>query len=464
MAKPLEIVELSLAEILSSLSYALDLTGGHPAGHAQRTCLIGMRLAQAIGLEGDDLSSLYHALLMKDAGCSSNAARMFEIFGSDDIAAKRLSKLHDWSNLFDAARYAAAVTLPQGALLTRARRLLHISTHQSETSGMMMQARCDRGAQIALSLGLGETAATCVRHLDEHWDGRGAPGKLAGEHISLLGRIACLAQTMDVFTQTFDVPTAYEIARKRAGKWFDPALVDAARSFENDAAFWQSVAEDPRATLLQLDVHAAIERASEARIDAVCDAFAQIVDAKSHFTAEHSSRVTHYAVEIAQGLGIGGRRLTILRRAALLHDIGKLAVSNAILDKPGQLTDDEFAQIKTHPFQTQRILSGIRGFANLTEIACAHHERLDGHGYWRGLTAEQLTLDMRILAVADVFDALSADRPYRSAMPVAQVFGILDKDAGVALDRDCIGILRDIYFFESPFAVRPAETEIRWAA
>ncbi len=438
-----EAATFSLTDILSSLSYALDLTGGQPMGHAQRTCLIGMRIAAELGMEDAQSSSLYHALLMKDAGCSSNAARMCEIFGSDDLTAKRMSKVADWSNLMEAARYAAANTLPHGTLLARARRMLHIATHQAETSDALMEARCDRGAQIILAIGLGEEVAACVRHLDEHWDGRGAPRHVRGEAIPLLGRIACLSQTLEVFARTFDVQTAYQILRRRSGRWFDPELVCVAESFRHDAAFWQSVRNDPQEALRTLECRASVEQATEARIDAVCDAFAQIVDAKSSFTAKHSSRVCGYAVQIAQALGIEGKRLTTLRRAALLHDVGKLAVPNTILDKPGRPTEDEWDCIRQHPYHTQQVLGRITGFERLTEIAAAHHERLDGKGYFRGLTAAQLDLDMRILAVADVYDALSAERPYRGALPLSEVFAILDRQAGTALDEDCICVLKE---------------------
>ncbi len=438
-------MELSLAEVLASLSYALDLTSGQSMGHAQRTCLIGMRIGKLLGLDDDSLASLYHALLMKDAGCSSNAARMAEIFGSDDIAAKRMGKITDWSNLIESAQYVAANALPGSSVLARAARILKIVANKKEATDGLMQSRCDRGAQIALSIGLGQQSAECIRALDEHWDGNGSPRHLRGEAIPLLGRIACLAQTLDVFAQTFDLPTAYEVLRKRSGTWFDPAIVAAAVSFQNDTEFWSSVRERPQQALLRLDVRAAVESASETRIDAICDAFAQIVDAKSSFTAEHSFRVRDYSVEIAEALGISGARLTILRRAALLHDIGKLAVSNSILDKAGKPTDSEWEAIRKHPYHTQQILMRITGFERLTEVACAHHERLDGRGYFRGLDASKLDLDMRIIAVADVFDALSANRPYRGAMPMPQVFGILDKDSGTGLDSDCIAVLKAKY-------------------
>ncbi len=436
---------LSLAEILGALSYALDLTSGQAMGHAQRTCLIGMRLGQEIGLSSAQLSSLYYALLMKDSGCSSNAARMFEIFGSDDIDAKRAGKIVDWSNLVEALKYAAHHTLPESPLLLRARRMLSIASNPGAVNQSFMHARCNRGAQIALAIGLGEVAADCIRHLDEHWNGQGQPYQIKGDKIPILSRIACISQTMEVFNTTFGLGAAYEVIRTRKGRWFDPDLVQAAHAFRQDDTFWQDVQHHTHAGLRRLDVQTGTRAATEAGIDSVCDAFAQIVDAKSHFTGEHSSRVSGFAVEIAQMLGFDAGRTRQMRRAGLLHDVGKLAVSNAILDKPGPLNDDEWMVVRRHPYYSQQILGQIRGFERLTQIAAAHHERLDGNGYFRGLQAEDLDLDMRVLACADVFDALSAARPYRDAMPMSRVFAILDKDADTALDADCIAALKSRY-------------------
>ncbi len=432
---------LSLEEVLSSLSYALDLTSGQVPGHTERSCLIALRLGVALGLSGDMLQSLRQAMLLKDSGCSSNAARMFEIYGGDDIAAKYASKIIDWSNLIQAVKYAAGQALPGGTLLARAQRMVQIAGI-SGVADQLMEARCSRGAQIALGLGLSAEAADCIKYLDEHWDGHGAPHHLAGEQIPLLARIAGLAQTLEVFAKTFGLGPAYEMLRTRKGRWFDPTLVQAAHSLRQDDTFWRSVQETPHETLQELEIKAAVTPATEERLDSVCEAFSQIVDAKSHFTGEHSSRVCEITLEIADGLGITGSRRTTLRRAALLHDIGKLAVPNTILDKNGKPTEDEWSCIRRHPYHTQQILSRIKGFERLTAVASAHHERLDGKGYFRGLDSTVLDMDMRAIAVADVFDALSADRPYRAAMPMEKVFSILDSDS---LDPQCVSILRGRY-------------------
>ena len=432
---------LNLEEILASLSYALDLTSGQVPGHTERSCVLALRIGTVIGLTITDQHSLHSAMLLKDSGCSSNAARMVEIYGGDDIQAKYASKIVDWSSIIEAVKYAAGQVLPEGSLLARARRMLKIAG-MGGVGDQLMQSRCSRGAQIALNLGLSPEAADCIRCLDEHWDGHGAPYHLQGQQIPLLARIAGLAQTLEVFVQTFGLGPAYEMLRTRRGRWFDPALVDAAHSFRQDDGFWHALRETPHQMLLKMAIQSAAEPATEERLDSVCEAFAQIVDAKSHFTGEHSSRVCEFTLEIADGLGITGARRTTLRRASLLHDIGKLAVPNTILDKDGKPTDAEWACIRRHPYFTQQILRRIKGFERLTEIACAHHERLDGTGYFRGLDSVALDTDMRAIAVADVFDALSADRPYRSAMPMPQVFTLLDKDA---LDPECVAVLRSQY-------------------
>lgn len=434
---------LSLASLLSSLSYALDLTEGQPMGHAVRTCLIGMRIGAALGLSEDSLSHLHYALLLKDAGCSSNSARMFAIFGCDDLSAKYDAKISDWCRLSEAVKYAVTHTMPNAPMWERLQKMRELMRIPGRVMDALTQARCTRGADIARSLNLGEETSAAIFNLDEHWDGHGAAHAKKGEEIPLLARIACLAQTMEVFATTFDVSRAYAVARERSGRWFDPQVVRAAQSFENDGPFWKAVRDNPRALLEETTRPALQGKITETSIDAVCSAFAAIVDAKSSFTGEHSSRVCGYADEIAEEMGLGDERRTLLRRASLLHDLGKLAVPNLILDKPDRLTEEEFAVVKRHPYHTEQILKNIEGFERLTRIAAAHHEKLNGTGYFRGLFADDLDLDMRILAVADIFDALTAKRPYRDALPLEKVFQILDKDAGIALDADCIAALKN---------------------
>ena len=431
----------SVATLLSALSFALDLTEGQPMGHSVRACLIALRIADTLGLSATERADLHLSALLKDSGCSSNAARMFAIFGCDDLAAKGDSKVRDWRQASEAMRFALVHTLPNATPYERLRKLRELTQVPGRIMDVLTEARCTRGAHIAKSLGLPPETAAAIYHLDEHWDGQGAPHHAAGTSIPLLSRILCVAQTLEVFAATFGVRRAFAVAQERSGRWFDPEIVRAATSFSDDTFFWSAIQARPLPMLAESTNELLRDRSTEAGIDSVCRAFAGIVDAKSSFTAAHSSRVARVAVRIARRMGLGKTQRQRLYRAGLLHDLGKLAVPNRILDKPGALTMDERAVIERHTRYTEMILRTIPGFDRLTQIAVAHHERLDGSGYHRGVEATALNLEMRILAVADVYDALTADRPYRPAMRPEQVASILNREAGVILDADCVEAL-----------------------
>jgi putative nucleotidyltransferase with HDIG domain len=301
-----------------------------------------------------------------------------------------------------------------------------------------MRARCDRGAEIAYRLGLEPQTAEAIRALDEHWDGGGQPRGLRGEEIPLLARILCLAQTAEIFHAHGGVDSALAVARRRSGQWFDPALVEALRSIRDDADFWASVTRgdasgwEPPGRLLVAD---------DERLDGIAQAFAGIVDAKSPWTYRHSDRACVIVMSLATELGCDLETVGELRRAALLHDVGKLAISNRILDKPGKLTETEFAKVREHPVVTARILERVPGFQPLAAVAAAHHERLDGGGYPRHLRAAELTPAMRMLAIADVYEALTSQRPYRPAMSSAEALAVIRADVPERLDGETFAAL-----------------------
>ena len=236
----------------------------------------------------------------------------------------------------------------------------------------------------------------------------------------------------------------FDVAADRSGTWFDPALVAALRSTRRDRRFWSALGgHEPHAVIGAFEPRDRVQTADSERLDRVAEAFALIIDAKSPYTGSHSVGVARIAVAVADVLGYGPRALRDLRRAALLHDIGKLGVSNLILDKPGKLTDEEWVQMRRHPELTVRILQRVGAFRGLAATAGAHHERLDGRGYHLGLRGEQLNRDARILAVADVCEALTADRPYRQAMEPDQVRAIMRRDAGLAFCPEALGALEE---------------------
>jgi putative nucleotidyltransferase with HDIG domain len=431
-------VDIRLSELVSALSHALDVTGGQPMGHAERTCLIGLRLADAVGLEPARRSSLFYALLLKDAGCSTTAAATAEAFGSDDLRVKRESRLIDINRPALSLGYLQRNVAPGAPLRQRARHLRAVIAMSSGGVAELQRMRCQRGADIARGIGLDEDAASAIGQLFEHWDGQGHPGDRAGEQISLLARIACLSQSMEVFWQQGGPAAAIDIARARRGTWYDPTLVDAVGVLERDSAFWAGLAAP--------DVHSVeptdqVERADATRMDRVAEAFAGIVDAKSPYTARHSAGVAEIAEGIAATIGLDGATRGLLRRAALLHDIGKLGVSNRILDKRGSLTSGEWGAVRRHPRLSLVILRGVPALADVARLAVMHHERLDGSGYPYGMTSAELDMPARILQVADVAEALTAERPYRAALPVDDVLCIMRAEAGTRLDAQAFAAL-----------------------
>ena len=219
--------DIALSGVIGALSYALDITEGQPAGHAVRSCMIGMRIAEQLDLPARDRSDLFYALLLKDAGCSANAERMAALFGADDQAAKRTSKLVDWSSPLHAFLWSLRTVAPGAGLRERAAYLRGIKD-EGDVTRKFMAARCDRGAEIARMLYLSEETAAAIRSLDEHWDGRGQPDGLRAEAIPLLARILCIAQTLEIFHAHGGVEAARAVVNRRRGRWFDPALVDAA--------------------------------------------------------------------------------------------------------------------------------------------------------------------------------------------------------------------------------------------
>jgi HD-GYP domain-containing protein (c-di-GMP phosphodiesterase class II) len=429
-------MEVRLSEIISALSYALDVTEGQPAGHAARSCAIGMRIATAAGVPEAHLSSLYYALLLKDAGCSANAAALCEVFGTDDRAFKRERAHVDTRRVTKNAAVAFRNTLPDAPVLTRLRRLGAITLSKDSMTERLYGVRCERGADIARMIDLPESTAAAIRALDEHWDGGGVPYGLAKTEIPLAARIMSLAQAVEVHFAQSGVDAALDMAGQRSGRWFDPELVVALRSTRADTPFWGSLGGDAVEVVKRFEPADRELTADEAGLDRVAEAFAAVVDAKSPFTGRHSAGVARISVGVAATLGLDAERTRDLRRAALLHDLGKLGVSNTVLDKPGKLDADEWAAMRRHAELTTRILERVPPFRHFALAAGAHHERLDGRGYHLGLTADQLGWMPRTLAVADVFEALTADRPYRTAMTSDEALAIMRRDRGTAFSSE----------------------------
>jgi HD-GYP domain-containing protein (c-di-GMP phosphodiesterase class II) len=437
---------LRMSDLISALSYALDLTEGQPMGHSIKACLLAMRLADILGLSVEDRSDLYYATLVKDAGCSSNAARMYEIFGGDERRAKNEVKTQDSSQVtLEGLEYLMRNVMPGKSRLERVVALANIAINRKKVTKELFQLRCERGGHIAMKIGLSEAAREAIFCLDEHWDGNGFPEGRKGTEIPLLSRIINVCQTLEVFLALNGPGEAFPVLRERSGTWFDPDIVNAALPLENDKGLWETLeAEGIRDTVIEAEPLGVFQFANETRIDSVCEAFAEVIDVKSPFTHAHSTRVSSIAVGIAKELGMSQKDLTLIRRASLLHDIGKLSVPNSVLDKRGKLTAQEWETMRLHPYYTQRILERVSGFKHLAFIASTHHEKLDGSGYYRNLRATQLPLSSRAITVADIFEAMTAKRPYRDPMPTELVMRIMTKEVPQALDEACFDALKTL--------------------
>lgn len=433
---------IRLAELIASFSFALDLTEGQPAGHCMRCAWIGTRIGEQIGLSERDRFDLFYTLLLKDLGCSSNAARICELYLTDDLGFKRDFKWVDDSSLPSVAEFVLKHTAMGHGLVERFKVILSAVKNREASAQELISTRCHRGADIARKLRFGEPVAAGIYSLDEHWDGRGRPDHLKGREIPLASRIALLAQVVDVFHTSGGPRAALEEARRRSGTWFDPDLVRALEALGHDDELW--------ATLTSPDLVARTLAHEPARfsipmdddyLDEIAAAFGEVVDSKSPYTSGHSARVALYTDLVARELGVDARRRRWLHRGALLHDVGKLGVSNSILDKPGKLDATEWDAVKEHAAYTEAILSRIPAFGELAKVSAAHHERLDGKGYPRGLSAPDIALETRIITVADIFDAITAARPYRGATPVPKALEIMSETVGTAIDADCFRAL-----------------------
>ncbi len=390
---------LRLAEVVSALSQALDLGSNSSSWHSVRSCILGMRIAHELKLAEDVQNDLYYALLLKDAGFSAASFRPSNALAPEPEKAR-----------------AAAL-------------------------------RCERGGALARIIGLSEQTAVGISRRDEHWSGLGETVGLSAPTIPLLSRIVLLAQTLDWFFTHSGPETALQATLRKSGTWFDPELVRAARSLAGRGQLWRDLTESDLAKgdlariALALEPRPRTMDEGHVTLDAVCQAFAIIVDAKSPFTYNHSNGVANAAVAMAGQLGLERSRILFVRHAALLHDLGKMAIPNSILQKAGSLDHAEWLVMRSHPEHTWRILRSIRGFEEMSEVAASHHERLDGCGYFRGLSDQQLSIEARIVSVADIFDALSAERPYRDAMPLHKAFEIIRKNSLEAFDPLCIEAL-----------------------
>ncbi len=409
MASDTDRAHIRLAELVAALSLGIDLGFGQPMEHVLRQCLIALRLAERIGLGEEERAVVYYTALLVNVGCHTDAHEQAKWFG-DDIALKAGKydrEPHGIGTAVAGLRQLGAGNPP----LDRFRLGLEFTISGRRELDGMFEQHADRARVLGEQLGLPGAVLEALGASYEQWDGRGWPGLLAGEAVPIGSRVAQLAEYVEVAHRVGGVSGAQDLARRRSGRQFDPELAalvcadgELLLASLDDVASWEAVIAAEPALALTL---------SGERFDAALLAIANFVDLKSPYTLGHACAVAALAAEAGRRIGLPEAEVRTLRRAGLVHDLGRLGVSNTIWDKPGPLGMGEWERVRLHPYLTERMLHRSEALAPLGQIAVQHRERLDGSGYPRGLAGPAISLPARILGAADVYQAMREPRPYR---------------------------------------------------
>jgi HD-GYP domain-containing protein (c-di-GMP phosphodiesterase class II) len=442
---------LRLAELLASVSFATDLGTGQPPGHALRTCTIAAAVAEEMGCGPDDVRTVHQFALLRFLGCTSDAAETAAMLGGDDRALNAaMAPVLMGSSREMMGTFVRSVAPGQPPL----RRLRLVARALADPNGTQrsLSTHCEVAVMLAGRAGLGRPVLDALAHAYERWDGKGYPIRLAGDAIPLAVRVALVARDADLALMLGDDPR--EWVRARSGRAYDPAV---AAAFErvgadvlselDEADEWETaLASEPRPVAI----------VEPATLDAILTAFADFADLKSPWIRGHSRKVASLAEEAGRLSGLDDADCDQLRRAGLVHDLGRVAVENGIWDKAGPLSTSEWERVRLHSYYTERILDRCVALAPLAEPASSHHERIDGSGYHRSVSGEALSRGDRILAAADVFAALTAERPHRPAHGHKEACRVLEAEAG--LDRDAVACVL------AAAGRRPPPSPARWPA
>jgi HD-GYP domain-containing protein (c-di-GMP phosphodiesterase class II) len=403
------------AEVLAAVSVAIDLGLGQPAEHMLRSALIATRLADRLGLPRAQRDCIYYATLIMWIGCHADSHEYARWFG-DDISVRRSSYLVDWSGL-PYQRFLLTNVRHGESLLQRLKTISALYLNARGHIAHLIHSHCTSAALLAGRIGLASDVQTALRYTFERFDGGGLPTGAAGDAIPIEMRVAQLADMVEVHQREYGTAGAVAMARSRRGGQFDPVVVDA---FVESAEALLAVPStgDVWAMALQ-QAPDRNTKLDEPALDELLVALGDFVDLKCPFTLGHSRASAQLATDAAAAVGLDDDAVTLTRRAAHIHDIGRIGVSNQIWSKPGDLTMAEFERMRLHPYLTERILHRVPGLKDVAAVAANHHECLDGSGYPRGLSARQLTMPDRLVAAAVSYQAALEPRPYREALSPA---------------------------------------------
>jgi HD-GYP domain-containing protein (c-di-GMP phosphodiesterase class II) len=390
-----------------------------------------MRLGEALGLTDDELREVYYLVLLRHAGCTAESPRSAELMGDE------LGPIREWISI------NPAQPLQMMGIIWRS--IVDQSRPMPERIGLFMRflselpmiviAHCEVAQQLAARLGFDERIQAGLKQLPERWDGNGIPAKLKHDAILRPVRVAQVGREVVVLNHFFGMEAAVAAVRERAGATLDPAVVETfctqpARMLEVSPSLRDMVlAAEPKPHRLLTDD----------QLEAATRALGDIADLQTPFSTSHSTAIGGLAASAARQCRMAESEVTLVRRAGYLHDIGRMGVSAGIWGKPGPLSEADWERVRLHPYYAQRILAQPAALAEIGAVAAAHHERLDGSGYHRNLPATMLTPAMRILAAAEVYQAMIEARPHRAALSPDNAADTLRREARAGhLDGDAV--------------------------
>jgi HD-GYP domain-containing protein (c-di-GMP phosphodiesterase class II) len=444
-----------VAEVIAALSLATDLGIGVPLEYGLQSTLVAMRLADRLGVDSETASQTYYTCLLFYVGCTANADVAAELFGADDALTTYATPVRFGSRPEMVGGFLRAIAPPGDSPLVRARRLALGLPRIALVFKEHLASFCEVAEMLTDRLGVPRSVGALFSHVAERWDGKGQPGRAKQDQIPLPVRIVHVARDAAFQRMLGGDEVAARLIRERSGHAFDPTiarvLADEAAEllgFEPSASAWdETLAHEPRPHLILTG--AAIERALAAMGD--------FTDLVSPYLVGHSAGVA----DLAAGAAVCGRlspaEVVLVRNAGLVHDLGRVAVPVRIWQKPGPLTADEWERVRLHPYYTDRVLAHSPFLSRLAQVASGHHERLDGSGYHRGLTAATLTPPSRLLAAADAYHAMTEPRPHRARLSSEQAAETLGAECRAGLfDADAVAAVLEAAGQPVPRIERPA--------
>ena len=403
---------LRILEPLAALSVVTDLAHGRPAEQALRAALLATQVAEQIGESAAGRRDALYVALLRSLGCTATSHDYARWLGGDDIVVRREGDRIDPTNPREGLAFVGRVA--REVPITRRLGVLAVGTTRGpRIAADAARADCEVAQQLGVRLGLSNEVTGALFQGFERWDGRGHPHGLRGDAIRLSARIAAATSALVMFEQSLGTADAESILRRWGGHALDPDVVATILAVLSDSGDALTV-EDPLPALLAVEPRPALE-APETRLDDVAVAFAMVGDLKATHLHGHSGSVARLAERAARLRGRAEDAVTTLRRASLLHDLGRAAVPTGIWERPGRLSSAEWERVRLHAYQTERILARSSALTEAGRIAGMHHERIDGSGYHRGSRAAEQDIDCRLLAAADAYSALTESRPYRPA-------------------------------------------------